>query len=56
MNEQPLVSVFIPYYNDEKYLSCAIDAVINQTYQNWELILFNHVSTDNSYKIAHSYI
>lgn len=55
MNEQPLVSVFIPYYNDEKYLSCAIDAVINQTYQNWELILFNHVSTDNSYKIAHSY-
>lgn len=55
MMEQPLVSVFIPYYNDEKFLKQAIESVLNQTYQNWELVLFNHASTDNSRNIAHSY-
>ena len=55
MKEQPLVSVFIPYYNDEKFLKQSIESVLNQTYQNWELILFNHASTDNSRNIAHSY-
>ena len=55
MREQPLVSVFIPYYNDEKFLRQSIESVLNQTYQNWELILFNHASTDNSRNIAHSY-
>ncbi len=52
---QPLVSVFIPYYNDKDFLRDAIDAVMNQTYTNWELILFNHASTDGSRDIAHSY-
>lgn len=54
-NNQPLVSVFIPYYNDKDFLRDAIDAVFNQSYQNWELILFNHASTDGSRDIAHSY-
>ena len=54
-NNQPLVSVFIPYYNDKDVLQDAIDAVLNQSYQNWELILFNHASTDGSCDIAHSY-
>ena len=55
MREQPLVSVFIPYYNDEKFLRQSVESVLNQTYPNWELILFNHASTDNSRNIAHSY-
>lgn len=55
MINQPLVSVFIPYYNDEKYLKEAIESIINQTYENWELILLNHASTDGSRAIAHSY-
>ena len=54
-NNQPLVSVFIPYYNDKDFLRDAIDAVFNQSYQNWELVLFNHASTDGSRDIAHSY-
>ena len=55
MNEQPLVSVFIPYYNDEKYLRQSIESVLNQTYTNFELILLNHATTDNCREIAHSY-
>ena len=55
MNEQPLVSVFIPYYNDEKYLRQSIESVLNQTYTNFELILLNHATTDNCRNIAHSY-
>jgi glycosyltransferase involved in cell wall biosynthesis len=52
---KPLVSVFLPYYNDTDFLKQSIDCVINQTYANWELILVNHGSTDGSKKIAHSY-
>lgn len=52
---KPLVSIFLPYYNDEKFLKDAIEGVLNQTYQNWELFLFNHASTDNSRRIAHSF-
>lgn len=55
MSQQPLVSVFLPYYNDAKYLPIAIESVLNQTYQNFELILCNHATTDNCREIAHSY-
>lgn len=55
MIEQPLVSVFIPYYNDEKYLKQSIESVLNQTYENFELILLNHATTDSCREIAHSY-
>lgn len=50
-----LVSVLIPYYNDEKFLHDSIDSVLNQNYKNFELVLLNHASTDNSRNIAHSY-
>lgn len=52
---QPLVSVFLPYYNDEKYLEEAIEGILSSTYKNFELILFNHSSTDNSVNIARSF-
>ena len=55
MKEQPLVSIFIPYYNDEKFLRQSIESVLNQTYQNWELILLNHATEDACRQIAHSY-
>ncbi len=55
MSNQPLVSVFIPYYNDEKFLKTAIDAVLAQTYTNFELVLLNHATTDSCREIAHSY-
>lgn len=50
--EQPFISIGIPIYNAEKYLDLAIQSVINQSYQNWELILVDDGSTDKSLSIA----
>lgn len=50
-----LVSIVLPCYNGEKFLSEAIESVISQTYQNWELIIVNDCSTDNTLKIAESF-
>ena len=55
MNKNPLVSIFLPYYNDRKFLADAVESVLKQTYQNFELFLFNHASTDTSRNIAHSF-
>ncbi len=50
-----LVSIILPCYNGEKFLSQAIESIINQTYQTWELIIINDCSTDNTLKIAKSF-
>ncbi len=52
---KPLVSVFLPYYNDRDFLKESIESVLNNTYQNIELILLNHATTDDCREIAHSY-
>lgn len=52
---KPLVSVFIPYYNDEKFLKTSIESVLNNNYQDFELILLNHATKDSCREIAHSY-
>ncbi len=46
MTQYPLVSIIIPYYNSGKFISDAIESVLNQTYTNWEVILVNDGSTD----------
>ena len=51
----PMVSVLLPVYNAEKYLSEAIDSILNQTYANFEFIIINDGSIDNSEKIILSY-
>lgn len=43
-----LVSVITPFYNSARFISETIESVINQTYSNWELILVNDCSTDDS--------
>ena len=43
-----IVSIIVPCYNGEKYLSRCIDCIIAQSYQSIELILINDGSTDNS--------
>jgi glycosyltransferase involved in cell wall biosynthesis len=48
------ITIAIPFYNVEKYLIDAIRSVFAQTYQDWELILIDDGSTDNSLKIAKS--
>lgn len=54
-NDQGLVSVLMNCYNGEVYLHDAIESVINQTYQNWELIFWDNRSNDNSKVIFDSY-
>ena len=49
------VSVIMSIYNAEKYLKRAIESVLNQTYTNFELILINDASTDNSKEICREY-
>ncbi|MCX2680677.1 glycosyltransferase family 2 protein [Galbibacter sp. EGI 63066] len=55
MNNNPLVSIVVPNYNGKKYLKQCIDSVINQSYNNWELIICDDNSTDDSKEIIHSY-
>lgn len=47
----PLVSVVVPAYNAEKYLEETLAAIVNQTYQHWELIIVNNASTDGTQAI-----
>lgn len=50
------VTVVIPFYNLESYIVVAIESVINQTYQDWELLLINDGSTDQSISLINPYL
>ena len=52
IKSQPLVSVIIPCYNHANFLSEAIESVVNQTYKNWECIIVNDGSPDNTSEVA----
>lgn len=52
ISQNPKVSIIIPNYNGEKYLSQAIESCIQQTYENKEIILVDDESSDNSIDIA----
>ncbi|MBR6505966.1 glycosyltransferase [Candidatus Saccharibacteria bacterium] len=51
----PKISIVIPIYNTEKYLPSCLNSIINQSYQNLEIILVDDGSKDNSGKIADDY-
>lgn len=50
-----MISVIIPVYNAQRYLAETLDSVLNQTYKDFELILVNDGSTDNSLEILREY-
>ena len=54
MNPQPLVSAIIIFLNGEPFIPEAIASIFVQTYENWELLLVDDGSTDNSTAIAPS--
>ena len=52
----PKISIVLPTYNGEKYISEAIESVLSQTFQDWELIIVNDCSTDSTEAIVNEYI
>lgn len=54
-NKEYKVSIVLPVYNGEKYLARAIESILQQTYKNFELIIIDDCSTDESNRIAKSY-
>ena len=56
MINQPILSVIIPVYNTEKYLSKCLDSVLNQSLKEIEIIVVNDGSTDHSQQIIDEYL
>ena len=49
-------SVLIANYNNGQYLQDALNSVFNQTYSNWEIIIVDDCSTDNSHELYNNYV
>ena len=55
MEKKPMISVIVPVYQVQEYLEPCLDSIVNQTYQNLEIILIDDGSTDNSGVICDKY-
>lgn len=55
MSKAPVVSIIVPCYNQAQYLNETLDSVMSQTYHNWECIIINDGSTDNTAEISNLY-
>ncbi|GGF68924.1 glycosyltransferase family 2 protein [Wenyingzhuangia marina] len=53
---QPLVSIITPCYNSESFIKNTIESVLHQSYKNWEMLITDDGSTDNSVKIIETFI
>lgn len=51
-----LVSIIVPVYNTEEYIRQCLDSILNQTYQNFECLLINDGSSDNSADICREFV
>lgn len=50
------ISIITPFFNPGEFLTACIESIQKQTYSNWELLLVNDFSTDNSLSIARSFV
>ncbi|MCK4747329.1 MAG: glycosyltransferase family 2 protein [Bacteroidales bacterium] len=55
-HKAPLVSLGVPVYNGAKYLAECLDSILDQTFQDWECVIVNNSSTDNTKEIALQYV
>ena len=55
-NNNPVVSIITPNFNCSKYIAQTIESVIAQTYKNWEMIIIDDCSTDESFEIIKDYV
>ncbi len=55
MSSQALVSVLMPAYNAEKFIAEAIQSILDQDYSDWELLILNDASNDDTSTIIHSF-
>lgn len=55
MDNSPFFTIGVPVYNAEKYLPCCLDSILNQSFPDFELILVNDGSKDNSLNICKAY-
>lgn len=55
LNKEPLVSIIMPSYNSQTFIEKSIDAIIQQTYQNLELLITDDCSEDNTFEIIKKY-
>ncbi|WP_445956094.1 glycosyltransferase family 2 protein [Yeosuana sp.] len=53
--QSSLISILTPFKNTEDYIIDCIDSILNQTYTNWELLIVDDSSTDDSYKIVQKF-
>lgn len=53
--QQPLISILTPFKNTIQFLPECINSIIDQTYKNWELIIVDDNSTDNSYNLVNGF-
>ena len=52
----PEISIIIPCYNQGKYIAECLDSVIAQTFKDYEALIINDASTDNSLKVIEPYL
>jgi glycosyltransferase involved in cell wall biosynthesis len=55
LTDAPLISVIIPTYNHARYLGRALQSVLDQTFSNWEIIIVDNHSTDNTDELVASF-